>query len=69
MKNFATSKSKLGYAYLLTRIGEAKKAIITQRFLRRKLNEYEKLQVEIEALQLEAKQTTSFLANENGSTK
>ena len=69
MKNFATSKNKFGYVYVVTPSGMMEKASITQRFLQRKLDEHKKLQVEIEALQLEAKQATSFFANESGSSK
>ena len=50
MKNFAHSKNKFGYVYMLTPIGMAEKAAITQRFLRRKLEEYESLKAEINAL-------------------
>ena len=51
MKNFAYSKNKFGYIYVLTPTGLAEKAIITQRFLKRKMDEYEQLKAEIEALQ------------------
>ena len=50
MKNFATSKNKFGYVYVLTPTGMAEKAAITQRFLQRKMDEYEALKAEIEAL-------------------
>lgn len=50
MKNFATSKNKFGCVYLLTPSGMAEKTAITQRFLQRKMDEYEPLKVEIEAL-------------------
>jgi EPS-associated MarR family transcriptional regulator len=51
MKNFAGSKNKFGYVYVLTPTGVAEKAAITHRFLQRKMEEYEALRVEIEALQ------------------
>ena len=54
MKNFATSKNKFGYVYVLTPTGMAEKAAITHRFLRRKVDEYEALKAEIEALKAEA---------------
>lgn len=54
MKNFANSKNKFGYVYVLTPIGMAEKAAITQRFLTRKMEEYEALRAEIERLQAEA---------------
>ena len=58
MGNFSKNPDKLSYAYLLTPTGVAEKAVLTQRFLQRKMAEYEKLREEIEALQLEADQTT-----------
>jgi EPS-associated MarR family transcriptional regulator len=54
MKNFTTSKNKFGYVYVLTPTGMAEKAEITHRFLQRKMDEYEALKVEIEALKAEA---------------
>jgi len=53
MKNFANSKNKFGYVYVLTPIGMAEKAVITHRFLKRKMDEYEALKAEIEALKSE----------------
>lgn len=53
MKNFANSKNKFGYVYVLTPTGMAEKAGITHRFLQRKLEEYEALKAEIEALRSE----------------
>jgi EPS-associated MarR family transcriptional regulator len=53
MNNFATSKNKFGYVYVLTPTGMAEKAAITQRFLQRKLAEYEALKAELEALKAE----------------
>jgi len=50
MQNFAHSRNKLGYAYVLTPSGIAEKAAITHRFLQRKMHEYESLRAEIEAL-------------------
>lgn len=47
MKNFATSKNKFGYVYVLTPSGISEKAVITRRFLKRKMGEYEALKVEI----------------------
>jgi EPS-associated MarR family transcriptional regulator len=48
--NFASSKHKLGYFYLLTPKGIAQKTAMTSRFLERKMAEYEALREEIEAL-------------------
>ncbi len=53
MKNFANSKNKFGYVYVLTPNGVVEKAAITRRFLQRKMDEYEALKVEIGALQIE----------------
>jgi len=53
MKNFATSKNKFGYVYVLTPTGMTEKAAITHRFLQRKMQEYDVLKVEIEALKAE----------------
>ncbi len=53
MKNFANSKNKFGYIYVLTPTGIAEKAAITQRFLRRKMDEHEALKTEIEELKAE----------------
>jgi EPS-associated MarR family transcriptional regulator len=54
MKNFASSKNKFGYVYVLTPAGMAEKAGITHRFLQRKMDEYAALKMEIEALASEA---------------
>lgn len=53
--SFRKSQNKLAYAYLLTPNGIAEKSEITQRFLKRKIAEYECLQAEIFALQLEVR--------------
>ena len=50
MKNFAHSKNKFGYVYVLTPHGLSEKAELTSRFLKRKMAEYEILKVEIETL-------------------
>ena len=52
-ENFKKSPNKFGYAYILTPSGLEAKARITTRFLRRKMDEYEKLKVEIENLRRE----------------
>ena len=53
MKNFANSKNKFGYVYVLTPRGINEKARLTSAFLKRKLEEYEALKTEIEALKTE----------------
>jgi EPS-associated MarR family transcriptional regulator len=50
MRNFAHSKNKFGYVYVLTPSGIAEKAAITHRFLQRKMEEYEALKAEIQVL-------------------
>ena len=52
-KNFEKSPNKAGYAYILTPAGLETKARVTARFLRRKITEYEKLQIEIEMMRRE----------------
>jgi len=59
MNNFANSKNKFGYVYVLTPSGIAEKAALTRRFLQRKMGEYEALKLEIEALKSEVKSTTN----------
>ena len=61
MGNFSKNPDKLSYAYLLTPTGVAEKAVLTRRFLQRKMAEYEKLRGEIEALQLHEAQTRDAL--------
>lgn len=51
--NFKNSKNKSAYAYLLTPKGIERKAQITTRYLRRKLEEYEHLKQEIKQLKSE----------------
>lgn len=53
MQNFANSKNKFGYVYVLTPRGIAEKAKLTGNFLKRKMEEYEALKAEIEALKKE----------------
>lgn len=53
MHNFAQSKNKFGYIYVLTPSGIAQKVALTGRFLQRKLTEYQALKSEIEGLQAE----------------
>jgi EPS-associated MarR family transcriptional regulator len=53
VNNFRSHKNKLAYAYLLTPQGIAEKANLTAEFLRRKLDEYERLKDEIQMLKRE----------------
>jgi len=51
--NFSRNPNKLGYAYVLTPAGIAEKTLLTGRFLKRKVEEYEALKLEIDALSRE----------------
>ena len=53
VQNFKSNKRKMAYAYLLTPAGITEKSVLTQRFLKRKMEEYEALKAEIELLRLE----------------
>jgi len=57
INNFRNNKNKMGYAYLLTPAGIAKKTELTVKFLQRKVLEYEVLQKEIAALKTELAQS------------
>lgn len=48
--NFTAAEDKRRYAYILTPKGLAQKAVLTRVFLARKMEEYEALREEIEAL-------------------
>jgi len=52
-RNFRNSDSKLRYAYVLTPKGLREKVRITQRYLARRMAEYEVLKEEIERLRAE----------------
>ena len=52
-ENYRNSTNKLAYFYLLTPSGIAAKAELTQKFLARKMREYEELRAEIEQLRQE----------------
>ena len=54
-KNFKNSNNKRAYLYILTPKGIETKAKISVKFLRRKINEYEALKLEIEQLKTELK--------------
>ena len=53
VENFRKSSNKLGYAYLLTPSGIGEKANLTLSFLKRKQQEYNRLEREIAELQEE----------------
>jgi len=48
--NFRQSDRKLRYAYVLTPSGIAERALLTSKFLQRKMREYELIRAEIDAL-------------------
>ena len=52
-RNFRNSANKRAYLYILTPKGIETKASISARFLRRKVEEYEALRIEIEQLKTE----------------
>jgi EPS-associated MarR family transcriptional regulator len=52
--NFKNSKNKSAYLYFVTPSGIEEKAKITYHFLKRKMEEYEKLEIEIKVLKEEA---------------
>ena len=56
INNFRSSSNKPAYIYLLTPSGVDQKARMTVAFLQSKVQEYERLRVEIEELKQEAKQ-------------
>ena len=57
--NFTAAEDKRRYAYILTPKGISRKALLTRAFLARKMEEYEALRDEIEALQLDLDDTSS----------
>ena len=54
VNNFRNSSNKRAYLYFLTPRGIEEKAVVTARFLKIKLDEYESLKREVEELQREA---------------
>ena len=66
IQNFNQNQNKFGYVYLLTPTGIAEKASLTSSFLKRKMDEYEALKVEIETLksEIDIKTMESFTTHE-----
>ena len=64
VNNFKRSETKLNYAYLLTPSGVSEKSALTKAFLARKMQEFDALKKEIEALQLMTGDT-DHLKNDN----
>ena len=65
MQNFMSSHNKLAYSYLLTPSGIREKAQLTTQFLKRKVEEYEALQLEIEALKCEVVMGSQIILNQS----
>jgi EPS-associated MarR family transcriptional regulator len=53
LESFGNNSHKSQYSYLLTRKGIREKSILTHRFIKRKRAEFEKLHIEIKALEEE----------------
>ncbi len=51
--NFKNSRKKSAYLYMLTPKGIEEKAMVTGRFLKRKMVEYDRIKAEIEELRAE----------------
>ena len=65
VNNFRNSENKLAYAYLLTPNGVEEKARMTVHFLKYKVQEYERLRMEIDELKREVEQK-GLLENVHG---
>ena len=63
MGNFQKSKNKFKYVYLIPPRGIAEKVALTSLFLKRKMEEYDALKVEIEALKAELGEEQAKLHN------
>ena len=68
IENFSQNQNKFGYVYLLTPSGIAAKPAMTSRFLKRKLDEYEALHVEIAMLtsEIEKEEETKISSPKGG---
>lgn len=59
--NFRNNRNKLAYIYFLTPGGIKEKSLVTERFLKSKLQEYEALEAEINLLRNETKDITEYI--------
>jgi EPS-associated MarR family transcriptional regulator len=59
LESFSNNPRKGQYAYLLTPKGIREKSILTRRFIKRKREEFEELQIEINTLEKELKMVSS----------
>ncbi len=66
VNNFRNSEHKRAYLYLLTPRGIEEKTVVTGRFLKRKLDEYESIKRELEELQREAAKAASQSEGRSG---
>ncbi len=64
INNFQKNTNKSSYLYLLTPSGMSKKTILATSFLKRKINEYKALKMEIDLIKLKIKD--SNLINDKG---
>jgi len=55
VQNFRNNKNKLAYTYYLTPMGINEKAILTVKFFKKKLNEYDTIKKEIAELEEDMK--------------
>jgi len=64
--NFKNNSNKIGYLYLLTPQGISEKIKMTKDFLKKRINEYEELQSEIERLKQDMNKANKLnLTNKN----
>ena len=64
--NFKNNSNKIGYVYLLTPQGISEKIKMTKDFLKKRINEYEELQSEIERLKQDMNKVNRLnLTNKN----
>ncbi len=64
LENFQSSRHKFKYVYILTPAGLAQKIILTGRFLKRKMQEFEALKAEIEGLEDELVDREMYTSSE-----
>lgn len=62
--NFKNNQNKRAYLYCITPAGIAEKAIVSYRFLQRKIGEFEALRAEIETLQQATSRPSTRSTNE-----
>jgi EPS-associated MarR family transcriptional regulator len=67
--NFKNSSNKKAYLYILTPSGIEEKAKITYRFLKRKIQEYERLEEQIRVLRREVGEIEPVSKTETGSSQ